>query len=134
MAFQLSIPVRNSELDSIETTIGTSAKLLVYTGTQPANCAATATGTLLATLALPSDWLAAANSGAKLISGTWTAGASVAGNAGYFRITDTAGTTCHIQGDITATGGGGTMTMDNINIAINQNITVNSFTLTAGNP
>lgn len=133
MSFQLSTGVRNAELDAIETTIGTSAKLMIYTGSQPANCAAASTGTLLATLTLPSDWMATASGGTKAIAGTWTGQAGASGNAGYFRVTDNAGTTCHIQGDITATGGGGTMTMDNINIATNQNITVNSFTLTAGN-
>ena len=58
---------------------------------------------------------------------------SAAGTAGYFRIKDSTNTTCHMQGTVTLTGGGGDMTMDNTNIASGQSITVNSFNLTAGN-
>jgi hypothetical protein len=38
-----------------------------------------------------------------------------------------------LQGSITATGGGGDMTLDNTSIASGQTITVTGFTLTAGN-
>lgn len=40
MAIQLSVAARNSRLDAIETATGTSAKLLIFTGAVPANCAA----------------------------------------------------------------------------------------------
>lgn len=133
MALQLSVAVRNAMLDAIESTIGTSAKLLFYTGAMPANCATAASGSLLATLSLPSDYMAAASSGSKALAGTWSGTASGAGNAGYFRLNDNAGTTCHEQGTITATGGGGDMTLDNINLAIGQTISVTTHTLTAGN-
>lgn len=133
MAFQLSVGTRDAELDAIETTIGTAAKLKIFTGAQPANCAAANSGTLLATLTLPSDWMNTAAAGSKTLAGTWTGTAVAAGDAGHFRITDSGETTCHVQGDITITGNGGTMTMDNINIASTQHITVNTFTLTAGN-
>lgn len=55
------------------------------------------------------------------------------GTAGYFRIVDSAGTTCHLQGTVTATGGGGDMTIDNTSIASGQTVNVTSFTLTDGN-
>lgn len=133
MSLQLSVAARNAGLDAYETSVGVSAKLDIYSGSPPANCAAADTGTLLATLALPSDWMANASGGTKALAGSWTGVGAAAGNAGYFRIKDTANTTCHMQGTVTATGGGGDMTMDNINIAVAQAITVNSFNLTAGN-
>ena len=71
MALQLSVTVRNARLDAIETAIGVSPILKIRTGTAPANCAAADTGTVLATLTLPSDWMAAASAGAKAKSGTW---------------------------------------------------------------
>ena len=40
MAVQLSTTVRNARLDVIESTISTAAVLRIYTGAQPANCAA----------------------------------------------------------------------------------------------
>jgi hypothetical protein len=133
MPIQFSIAVRNARLDSIETTIGTSARLRILTGTPPANCAAAETGTILATLVLPSDWLANAASGAKALAGTWTGTAVASGTAGYYRIYDSSVTTCHEQGTITATGGGGDLTFDNVSIANGQTINITTFTKTDGN-
>lgn len=134
MAIQLSVSVRNARLDQIETTISTSAILKIRTGAAPADCAAADTGTVLATLNLPSDWMAAAASGAKAKSGTWQdASADATGTAAHFRVYDSAGTTCHIQGTVTATGGGGDLTLDNTSIASAQVVTVTGFTLTDGN-
>jgi hypothetical protein len=134
MTLQLSTSVRNARLDAIESTIGTSAILKIRTGSAPADCGTADSGTVLATLSLPSDWMAAASSGAKAKSGTWDdASADNTGTAGHFRIYDSGGTTCHIQGTVTATGGGGDMTLDNTSIASGQDVVITSFTLTDGN-
>ena len=71
MALQYSVTVRNAQLDAVETTVGTAPLLRIYSGSAPANCAAAASGTLLAEATLPSDWMAAASSGSKALSGTW---------------------------------------------------------------
>jgi len=134
MAVQLSVAVRNARLDAIETNIGTSAVLKIRSGAQPATCATADSGTVLATLSLPVDWMAAASSGSKAILGTWQdLSADAAGTAGHFRIYDSGGTVCGIQGSITATGGGGDMTLDNTSIASGQQVTITSFTLTDAN-
>ena len=131
MPFQFSIAARNAALDSIETAIGVSPTLEIRSGTVPASCAAADSGTVLATMALPSDWLAAASSGVKSLSGTWQdISADATGTAGHFRIK--ASTTCHIQGTITITAGGGDMTLDNTSIATGQQITITAFSITAG--
>lgn len=132
MALQFSAGVRNALLDSIETTIGTSAVLKIRTGAAPATVATADSGTVLATLSLPSDWMAAASGGSKAKSGTWEdASADAAGTAAHFRIYASDGTTAHLQGTVTATGGGGDMTLDNTSIASGQAISVTGFTLTA---
>ena len=134
MALQLSTTARNARLDAIETTIGTAPILTIRTGTAPADCATANSGTVLATLTLPSDWMANASSGSKAKSGTWQdASADNAGTAAHFRIHDSTGTTCHLQGTVTATGGGGDLTLDNTSIAAGQTVTITSFTLTDGN-
>lgn len=134
MALQYSVAVRNAQLDAFESTTGASAILRILSGTVPATCATAQTGTLLASLSLPSDWMSAASAGSKALLGTWNdTSADATGTAGYFRILDSTGTTCHAQGTITATGGGGDMTLDNTSIASGQTVTVTSFTLTAGN-
>lgn len=135
MTLQLSVTVRNAMLDAIETAISTSAIMKIRTGSPPADCATADSGTVLATLSLPSDWMANAASGSKAKSGTWQdASADAAGTAAHFRIYDSGGTTCHLQGTVTATGGGGDMTVDNTSFNTGQSFTVTTFTLTAGNP
>lgn len=134
MAIKLSVSVRNGMLDALETAIGTSAVLKIRTGSPPTNIADADSGTVLAEMTLPSDWLAAAGSGSKAKSGTWedTSG-NADGTAGHFRIYASDGTTQHMQGTVTATGGGGDMTLDNTSIATGQAVTITGFTLTAGN-
>lgn len=134
MAVQLSTSVRNARLDQIESTIGTSAILRIRTGAAPADCATADSGTVLAELTLPSDWMAAAASGAKAKSGTWQdASANNTGTAAHWRLYDSAGTTCHAQGTVTGTGGGGDMELDNTSIASGQTVTITTFTFTDAN-
>lgn len=133
MAIQLSVAARNARLDTIETVTGATAKLQIRTGAQPANCATAASGTLLAELTLPADWMSAASAGTKAKLGTWTGTAAGTGTAAHFRVVDNAATTCHLQGSITATSGGGDMELDNVSIATGQTVTVNTFTLTDAN-
>ncbi len=135
MTLQLSTPCRNAGLDSYETTIGVSAILKIRTGAPPANCATADSGTVLASMTLPVDWMNNASGGTKTILGLWqTLTAAAAGTAGHFRIYDSTGVTCGMQGTVTATGGGGDMTLDNAVIAVGQQVSVTTFTLTAGNP
>lgn len=134
MAVQLSVAVRNARLDAIETAIGASAVLKIRTGAPPADVAAADSGTVLASLTLPSDWMDAAASGAKAKAGTWQdTSADGTGTAAHFRIYASDGTTCHLQGTVTATGGGGDLTLDNTSIASGQSVTITSFSLTDGN-
>lgn len=134
MTLQLSTAVRNALLDAIETAISTSAILKIRTGSVPANCAAADSGSVLATVNLPSDWMAAASGGSKAKSGTWEdTSADASGTAAHFRLYASDGTTCHAQGTVTATGGGGDMTVDNTSFAAAQDFIVTGFTLTAPN-
>lgn len=131
MAFQFSVAARNAAIDAIETAIGTAPTLEIRSGSVPSNAAAADSGTLLASMTLPSDWLAAASSGSKTLLGTWQdASADATGTAGHFRIKVSG--TCHIQGTVTATGGGGDMQLDNTSIASGQQVTITAFTLSAG--
>lgn len=132
MAIQASATLRNALLDAVESTIGVSAVLKIRSGAAPADCAAADSGDVLATLALPEDWMNAANAGSKTLKGTWQdASADNDGTAGHFRIYAADGTTCHIQGTITATGDGGDMTLVNTNIAAGQTVNITTFTLNA---
>lgn len=134
MALQLSTTVRNARVNAIETAIGASAVLKIRTGAAPADCATADSGTVLSTLSLPSDWMGAASGGAAAKTGTWQdASADATGTAAHFRLYASDGTTCHMQGTVTATGGGGDMTVDNVSFASGQSFTITGFTLTDAN-
>lgn len=99
MTVQNSVAVRNARLDSDESAIGTAPIMTIRTGAQPADCAAANSGTVLATLTLPSDWMNAASGGTKTKLGTWQdASADNAGYARHYRIHESTATTCHEQG------------------------------------
>lgn len=131
MALQFSTTLRNNQLDQIESTIGVSAKLSVYTGSAPADCATADSGTKLITISLPSDWMNAASGGTKTLLGSWsgTATAGAAATPGYFRIKDSTDTTCGMQGSCGI--GSGDLSF-NGTITSGQTVTVSTFTLTGG--
>ena len=134
MTIQLGTSVRNARLDAIETNIGTTPILKIRSGAAPANCAAADTGTVLATLTLPSDWMAAASGGTKALSGTWQdTSADATGTAAHFRIYESTGVTCLLQGTVTATGGGGDLELNSTSISLGNAVVITGFTLTDGN-
>jgi hypothetical protein len=134
MAVQAATTLRNTWLDAIETAVGTGGSLRIYTGAQPANCGAANSGTLIANITLPSDWMAAASGGTKAIAnGPWQdTSADNAGTAAHFRIySDTTGTTCILQGSVGQ--GTGDLQLDNTTVTAGQTISITAFTLTAPN-
>lgn len=136
MAIQMNVATRNARLDAIESTNGNSCSLEIRSGSAPADCATAGSGTVLATVNLPADWMAAASGGAKAKSGTWQdAAADAAGTAAHFRVYSSQATkdntTCFMQG--TVGQGSGDLSLDNTNLAVGQVVTITGFTLTDGN-
>lgn len=132
MAIQLSGTVRDARLDAIETAVGTAPVLRILSGSAPANCAAAETGTIIAELTLPSDWMAASSGGSKAKSGTWQdLSCNNSGTVGYFRIYNSGISTCHLQG--TAGTSGTDMIVSNGSPTAGQSFTVDTFTLTDPN-
>lgn len=131
MAVQNSEAVRNAELDARETAMGTAPTLEIRTGAPPATTASADSGSVLVTITLPSDWMAAASAGSKAKSGTWQATASATGTAGHYRIKQ--GATCHEQGTVSqraADGGSGDLKLDQAtaDIVAGQTVTIGTFT------
>jgi hypothetical protein len=130
MALEFASALRDAMLDAIESHISTSPIFQVRTGSPPADLGTADSGTLLADMTLPSDWMAAASGGAKAKTGTWQdAAADASGTPGHFRI-KTSGGTAKIQG--TAGVGSGDLSFDAA-ITIGGTVTITTFTLTAGN-
>lgn len=134
MAVQLSVAARTTRITALVTEIGASPVLEFRSGSMPANCAASRTGTVLATMTLPSTPFGTPSSGAVAKSGTWQdASADATGTLGYWTLYQSNGTTVCAQGTVTATGGGGDITVASTSITAAQPFTINTFTITDAN-
>lgn len=133
MAIQMSIAVRNARLDQVEAIVGIDAKLIIYdlTAGAPADCAAVIVAAILATMTLPTDWMNPAAGGIKTLLGAWSATATGAGTADFFRLMASDSVTCGMQGTVGLVGTD--MTLDNTNVAVGQTINVLTYTLTDAN-
>jgi hypothetical protein len=126
MAFQYGSVLRTNQVGQIQATIGSSGTLKIFSGAEPANCAAADPAGLLATIALPATFLTSSG-GVTTISGSWSVAASATGTAASFRMYDV-GAVCHVQGNTTTD-----LVLNNTSITASQTVTVTSFTVTAGN-
>lgn len=131
MAIQLSTNVRNAMVDVYDTTIGTTARLYLYTSTPPSSCAAADSGTTLSILTLPATYVGAGSNGTvSIANGPWTGTGIAAGTAGYYRIKDSSQTTTHEQGTVGT--GSEDLALDNAVIASNQAISITTWTRIVG--
>jgi hypothetical protein len=128
MAKRANTAIKNSVTDNLAANFN-AGKLRVYTGTQPASGDDAASGTLLVEITLPNPAFGASSGGIASKAGTWQANATVAGVAGWARMLNSA-LDKNIDYSVTITGGGGDMEVQNTNIAVGQQVTVTTATLT----
>jgi hypothetical protein len=102
----------------------------IRTGSQPATVATAASGTLLGTVTLSDPAFGNATTASPSVATasaiTSDTSADASGTAGWFRAYDSAATAI-IDGSITATGGGGDMTLDNTSIVAGGTIALTSW-------
>jgi hypothetical protein len=129
MTIDYNVSLADSTLDAIyDTNFPAGSFVELRTGAPPGADSAAA-GTLLATVTLPATPWNAAATNAKTKNGTWAFTGVAAGSVGHYRMKNAADTKRE-EGTVTAAGGGGDMTIDNVSIAVSQNGTINSFTRT----
>jgi hypothetical protein len=126
MTYQYGVTLRNNQVSQIQTTIGASGTLKIFSGAEPANCAAADPTGLLATITLPASFLTSSG-GVTTIAGTWSVAATGTGTAASFRMYD-GSSVCHVQGNTTTD-----LVLNNTSITTGQTVTVTAFTVTAGN-
>lgn len=138
MATRLPTASRNAACDAIVDRVDGGAgagTLQVRTGAQPASANDAASGTLLATLTLNDPAFGAASTGVATldVDPELTATAVADGTAGWFRVLDSTGATV-FDGSITATGGGGDLTLatTTITTGLTVRVTSGTFTVSAG--
>lgn len=132
MVRKFSSRVRSGMLDAYESVIGPAPTLELRTGAPPTNTTDPDSGTLIASATFPSNWMADAASGQKLVSaGIVVTGLPAAGGgtiAGHYRLKGSGGVVDD-QGTITISGGGGDATMVNPTIVNGQTFQINIWTL-----
>lgn len=129
---KLAAATRNALATAVATAIdaGSGAGTVkIYTGSQPSTGDTAASGTLLATIALVDPSFGSASSGVITASDPSPVNAAATGTAGWFRVQDSTGANV-FDGDCTATGGGGTMTLSTTSLVSGSPVDITSFTVT----
>ena len=124
MAITLNSTLRSNRADQITTFAGANAKLRIYTAayaTPLVDCVCSAT-------------LGGAASGGVLTFNSISAGtATGAGTAAIARLYKSDGTTMVIEG-LTVSTSAANINLSNTTIAVNDTVTINSASITEGNP
>lgn len=133
MAIGHATAVRNAIADAVRTAIdaGPAAGVLqLRTGSKPASPNVAATGTLLATVTLADPSGAAASNGSVTITDPAAVTGVASGDAGWARIQDSTGAAV-IDCTVTATGGGGDITLSTVTISNGLTVDMGALTYTA---
>jgi hypothetical protein len=139
VATRISTAARNAAADAVAGLAdgGSGAGVIrIYTGSQPAGPDSSATGTLLAAVSLNDPAFGAASSGVATldVSPALTATAVADGTAGWWRLltsTEAAGSGLGIvDGAVTATGGGGQLTLATTTVTTGLQVQITSGTIT----
>ena len=130
---KMSTAARNALLDSITTYAGGSAKLRIYSGTQPTD-ANTAIGAqvLLSTLICNATFAPAASGGVLTLNAISNdTDAAATGTATWFRLLKSDGTTVVLDGTVGTSGAD--LNLNTTSIVQHATVSVTSATITAPN-
>lgn len=131
MAIQYSTTHRTNAMSTLNTDIGASCVIKIWTGAIPANCGTADTGTLLVTFAGNAGGFGTASAGVLTASAIANATAGNTGTAGYFRIYPTAATSTNAVVQGTCGTSSADMILTNTSINSGQTVTFTSMTVTA---
>lgn len=132
MTLSLINAIRNIMCDAIVDSLDAGAgagTIAIRSGSRPALPTDTATGTLLVTITCQDPAFGAASSGAATISDPVAVNAVATGTASWFRAFDSNAAVC-FDGSVTATGGGGDLTLASTSITSGQPIDITGGTIT----
>ena len=132
MAFGFPVACRNALADALTTYAGSGALLKIFSGTRPATGGAETTK--LAQLTFSGNIAAAASSGVLTLNIPQTdTSADATGTATWARITKADGVTVVTDMSVTATGGGGDLTLDSTSVTLGGTVAITSGSITVGN-
>jgi hypothetical protein len=127
----LTTAIRNAMTDVIVDALDAGSgpgTIAIRSGTRPADPATTATGTLLATVTLADPAFGGASGGSATIADPAGVTAANTGTATWFRAFDSNGAAC-FDGSVTATGGGGDLTLASTSVVSGTTIDITGGTI-----
>lgn len=131
---RLPTATRNALANAVRDLIDAGAgpgTISIYSGAQPASANDAITGALLATLTFGDPSAGAAANGTSTANAiTQDVSADATGIATHARIRDSVGNTV-FDCDVTATGGGGTIELNTVNIVVGGPVQITAFSWTA---
>lgn len=120
----------NAAVDLLDVGTGTAGGTIkIYTGSQPATPATAPSGTLLATVVLANPAFGAASAGVATLTDPASVNAVATGTAGWARFADRDGAAV-MDGDVTATGGGGVVTLSSTSLTSGSPVDITGGTYT----
>ena len=132
MALSIANTVRTSMVDALVDSLDLGAgagTIKIYSGTRPANPNASITGTLLATVTLADPAFGAGSNGVATLSDPASVTAVATGMATHFRAADS-DDVAKFDGEVTATGGGGDLTLATTSITSGLTVDITGGTVT----
>lgn len=128
-----STATRNAQADAVVTLLNAgpaAGKFEIRTGAMPATPQTAVSGTLLATVTLSDPAGAAASTGVVTITDPGSVTAVATGTASWARFFDSSGAVVVFDCDVTATGGGGALTLPTVSVTSGVNIDFGALTYT----
>jgi hypothetical protein len=128
----LTSAIRNTMTDAIVDSLDAGAgpgTIQIRSGTRPTDPSVTATGTLLATVTCADPAFGASSAGSATISDPAAVTAVATGTATWFRALDSNAAAC-FDGLVTATGGGGDLTLTTTAIVSGMQVDITGGTIT----
>lgn len=132
MTLTLATASRNAMADALvdRLDLGTGAGTIqIRSGTRPADPNTTATGTLLATVTLIDPAFGAASTGVATLADPVAVTAAASGTATWFRALDS-DSNAVMDGRVTATGGGGDLTLATTSLTSGLSVDITGGTVT----
>lgn len=132
MALSFNSGPRNAMVDALVDLLDAGSgpgTIVIRSGTRPSLPSDTATGTLLQTTTLADPAFGASSSGTANLTDPASSNAVASGTASWFRAFDSNGLAV-FDGSVTATGGGGDLTLATVTIVSGQPVDITGGTVT----
>jgi hypothetical protein len=130
MTIQLAESTRDARIQAFIDDVGTSPVFKIFAGEQPVDCAMADSGTVLMTITLSPTFASTPSGGSSNFTDfPMSHAASATDVAGHFRLYQSDGTTCKMQGDVSLIGDSGNITVNDISMVSGASYNISTFAI-----